>query len=174
LGVLGHASKLFWSTSGTSHSGGQGGGGASAGSNVNTPNTLSRSNQKSSRENKNLDKTSSSHNSKEQKRQTSDSQSSSQTSTAAPTHVDFQCVTININGFGEEKWKYILSLPIIKNVSVIILTEPHLSSTFRPKEVFVISWHIRAVAGVPKRRGKQHQHRGGVAIFVSRCVQPEG
>jgi len=106
-----------------------------AGCNVNTPHTLNKSNQKSSRENNNLDKTSSSHNSKKQRKQHSDSQSSSQTSTAAPTHVDFQCVTININGFGEEKWKYILSLPIIKNVSVIILTEHHLSGTFRPKEV---------------------------------------
>jgi len=135
LGILSHARKLFWSTNGASHSGGQGSGGASAGSNVNTPNTSSRSNQKSSRENSNLNKTSSSHNSKKQKQQPSDSNSlsSSQTSTAAPTHVDFWCVTININGFAEEKWKYILSLPIIKNV--IILTEYHLSGTFRPKEV---------------------------------------
>jgi len=165
LGVLSHASKLFSSTSGTSHSGGQGGGGASAGSNVNTPNTSSRSNQKSSRENSNLDKIFSSHNSKKKKQQPSDSQSSSQTSTANSTHVDFRCVTINTNGFAEEKWKYILSLPIIKNVSVIILTEHHLSGTFRPKEVIDRGWNIRAVAGVPKRRGKQHQHRGGVAIL---------
>ena len=39
LGVMSHANKLFWCTSGTSHSGGQGGGGASAGYNVHTPNT---------------------------------------------------------------------------------------------------------------------------------------
>jgi len=33
--------------------------------------------------------------------------------------------------------------------------------------VFLIDsgWNIRAVAGVPKRRSKQHQHRGGVAIL---------
>ena len=77
LGVMSHASKLFWSTSGTSHSGGQGGGGASTGSNVNTPNTSSMSNQKSSRENSNLDKTSGSHDSKKQKQQPSGSQASS-------------------------------------------------------------------------------------------------
>jgi len=132
---------------------------------VNTPNISSRSNQKSSRENSNLDKTSSSHNSTKQKQQSSDSQSSSQTSTAAPTHVDFKCVTININGLSEEKWKYILSLPIIQSVSVIILTEHHLSGTFRPKEVIDSGCNIWAVAGVPKRRGNQHQHRGGVAIL---------
>ena len=136
FGVLSHASKLFWNTSGTSHLGGQGGGGASAGSSVRTPNTSSSSNQKSSRENSNLDKTSSSHNSQKQKKQPSGSQSSSQTSTAAPTHVNFQCVTININGFAEEKWtlECILSLPIVINVSVIILTEDHLSDTFCRKK----------------------------------------
>jgi len=101
---------------------------------MHTPNTSSRPNQTSSRENSNLDKTSDSYNSQKQKQQPSGLQSSSQNSTASPTHEDFQCVTININGLTEEKLKYILSLPIIKNVSVIILTEHHLSSTFRPKE----------------------------------------
>jgi len=48
---------------------------------------------------------------------------------------------------------------------VIILTEHHLSGTFRPKEVIDSGWNIRAVVGVPKRRGTQHQHRGGVAIL---------
>jgi len=110
LGAMSHASKLFWSTSGTSPSGGQGGGGSSAGSSVRTPNTSSSSNQKSSRENSNLDKTSSSHNSQKQKQQPSGSQSSSQTSTAAPTHVNFQCVTVNINGFAEEKWTLLLNV----------------------------------------------------------------
>ena len=74
-------------------------------------------------------------------------------------------MTININGFSEAKWKYILSLPVIKSVSVIILTEHHLSATFHPKEVIDSGWNIRAVAGVPKRKSKQHQHRGGVAIL---------
>jgi len=74
---------------------------------------------------------------------------------------------LTFNGFAEEKWtlEYILSLPIVKNVSVIILREHHLSGTFRPKEVIDSGWNIRAVAGVPKRRGSQHQHRGGVAIL---------
>jgi len=44
---------------------------------------------------------------------------------------------------------------------VIILTEHHLSGTFRPKEKIDSGWNILAAAGVPKRRGKQHQH--GVA-----------
>jgi len=77
----------------------------------------------------------------------------------------FKCVTININRFSEEKWKYVLCLPIIQSVSVIILTEHHLSGTFRPKEVINSGWNIRAVVGVPKRRGKQNQHMGGVAIL---------
>ena len=103
LGVMSHASKLFWFASGASLSGGHGGGGASAGYNVHTSNTSSRSNQKSSRENSNLDKTSDSYHSKKQKQQPSGLQSSSQTSTADPTHIDFQCVTINIKGFTEQK-----------------------------------------------------------------------
>jgi len=74
-------------------------------------------------------------------------------------------VTINVNGFSEAKWKYILSLPVIKSVSVIILTEHHLSATFRPKEVIDSGWNMRAVAGVPEQKSKQHQHRGGVAIL---------
>jgi len=165
LGVMSLASKLFWSMSGTSHSRGQGGGGASAVSTVNTPNSSSRSNRKSPRENSNLDNTSDSHRSKKQKQQPSGSLSSSQTSTTVPTHVDFKCVTININGFSEEKWKYILILPIIQSVSVIILTEHHLSGTFRPKEVIDIRWKIWEVAGVPRQRRKKNQHSGGVAIL---------
>jgi len=106
---------------------------------------------------------------KQKKKRPSGSLSSSQTSTAVPTHVDFKCVTININRFSEEKRKYILSLPIIQRVSVIILREHHLSGTFRSKEVTDSGWIIRAVAGavagVPKRRGKKHQHRCGMAIL---------
>ena len=163
LRVMNLAGKLSWSMSRTSHSGGQRGGGASTVSTVNTPNTSRRSNQKCSRENSNLDHTSDFHKSKKQKQKPSGSQSFSQTSTAVPTHVDFKCVTININGFSEEKWKQILSLPIIQSILVIILTEHHLSGTFRPKEVIDSGWNIWAVARVPKRRGIQHQHRGGVA-----------
>jgi len=114
---------------------GQGGGCSSAGPTVNTPTTSSRTNQKSSMENISLDNTSDTHDSKKQKKRPSRSLSSSQISTAVPTHVDFKCVTININGFAEEKWKYILNLPIIQSVCVIILTEHHLSGTFRPEKV---------------------------------------
>ena len=101
---------------------------------------------KSSRDNSSLDNTSDFLNCKKRKKQPSGSQSSAQTSTAVPTHVNFKCVTININRFSEEKWKYILSLPIIQSVSVIILTEHHLSGTFRPKELIDSGWNIRAVA----------------------------
>ena len=48
---------------------------------------------------------------------------------------------------------------------MIILTEHHLSATFRPKELIDSERNIRSVAGVLKRRSKQHQHRGGVAIL---------
>jgi len=56
-------------------------------------------------------------------------------------------------------------LPVIQSVSVIILTAHHLSAYFRPKELIDSGWNIRAVAGVQKRRSKQHQHRGDVAIL---------
>jgi len=103
--------------------------------------------------------------SKKQKLTSTHLPSNPQSSTGLPSHVDFRCVSININGFSEEKWKFILGLPIIKSVSVIILTEHHLSATFRAKEVIDSGWNIRVVTGVPKRRSKQHQHRGGVAIL---------
>jgi len=103
--------------------------------------------------------------SKKQKQTPSHLLSDLQSSTGLPSRVDFKCVTTNINGFSQEKWKRILSLPVTKSVSVIILTEPHLSATFRPKEVIESGWNLRAVEGVPKRRSKQHQHRGGLAIL---------
>ena len=89
---------------------------------------------------------------KKQKQKHSHRECDPQSSVSSCTYVDFNCVTININGFSEEKWKYIL----IQSVSVIILTEHHLSATFRPEELIDSGWNIRAVAGVPKRRSKQH------------------
>ena len=122
-------------------------------------------NNKTPRETNTSDTMSDSQCNKKQKQIHSHRQCDPQPSVSPCTHVDFKCVTININGFSEEKWKYILSLPVIQSVSVIILTEHHLSATFRPKELIDSGWNIRAVAGVPKRRSKQHQHRGGVVIL---------
>jgi len=42
---------------------------------------------------------------------------------------------MHINGFSEEAWKYVLSLPVFKILSVITLTEHHLSATFQPEKV---------------------------------------
>jgi len=125
----------------------------------------SNTNNKTPRETNNSDTMSDSQCNKKQKQTPSHRQCDSQSSVSPCTHVDFKCVTININGFSEEKWKYILSLSVIQSVSVIILTEHHLSATFRPKELIDSEWNIRSVAGVLKRRSKQHQHRGGVAIL---------
>jgi len=63
-----------------------------------------------------------------------------------------------------EEMEIYLESAIVQSISVIILTEHSLSGTFRPKEVKDSGWNIRAVA-VPKRRGKQNQNRGGVAIL---------
>jgi len=125
----------------------------------------SNTNNKTPRETKYSDTMSDSQCNKKQKQKQTHRECDSQSSVSPCTHVDFKCVTININGFSEEKWKYILILPVIQSVLVIILTEHPLSATFRPKELIDSGWNIRAVVGVPKRRSKQHQHRGGVAIL---------
>ena len=70
------------------------------------------------------------------------------------THIEFTCVTININGFTPKKWKYILSLPAVKTAAIIIITEHHLSATFQPKEVVDSGWNVHAVAGIPKEEVK--------------------
>jgi len=125
----------------------------------------SNKNNKTPRARNNPDTTSDFQCNKKQKQTPSHQQCHSQSSVSSSTHVDFKCVTININGFSEEKWKYILSLPVIQSVSVIILTENLLSATFCKKKRIDSGWNIQAVAGVLKRRSKQHQHRGGVAIL---------
>jgi len=125
----------------------------------------SNTNNKTPRETDTPNTTSDSQCNKKQKQKHSHRECDSQSSVSSCIYVDFKCLTININGFSEEKWKYILSPPGILSVSVIILTEHHLSATFRPKELIDSGWNIRAVAGIPKRRSKQHQHRGGVAIL---------
>jgi len=112
----------------------------------------SNKNNKTPRETNNPDTTSDFQCNKKQKQTPSHRQCHSQSSVSPSTHVDFKCVTININRFSEDKWKYILSLPVIQSVSVIILTEHHLSATFRQKELIDSGWNIRAAAGVPKRR----------------------
>ena len=121
----------------------------------------SNKNNKTPRETNNPDTMSDSQFNKKQKQTPSHRQCHSQSSVSPSTHVDFKCVKININGFSEEKWKYILSLPVIQSLSVIILTEHHPP----PKQLIDSGWNIRAVAGVPKQRSRHHQHRGGVAIL---------
>ena len=46
------------------------------------------------------------------------------------------------------------------------MTEHHLSSTFRPVEIVESGWSIHQVARVQKRRSRQHEYRGGVAILT--------
>jgi len=81
-------------------------------------------NTKTSRETNHPDNTSDSHSNKQTPL---DLQFALQSSTALPTYVDFKCVTMNINGISEEKWKYFLSLPVIKIYVRNYLTEHHLS-----------------------------------------------
>ena len=50
-------------------------------------------------------------------------------------------------------------------MSVIILTEHHLSATYLPKEVVDSGCNTRPVAGVLKLIKKIHQHMGGIAIL---------
>jgi len=58
------------------------------------------------------------------------------------------------------------NLSCFKNLDIIIMTEHHLSSTFRPVEIVESGWSIQQVAGVQKRQSRQHEYRGGVAIFT--------
>jgi len=158
--------KCLYRSGTTAERAGKGRGGSSAHSPTSAPRGFKVSNTLTpSRETSRPDDAPDSPGSKKQKLTSTHLSSHPQSSTGLSSHVDFKCVTININRFSEEKWKYILSLQITKSVSVIILTEHHLSATFRPKEVIDSGWIIRAVAGVPKRRSKQPQHRGGVAIL---------
>jgi len=46
------------------------------------------------------------------------------------------------------------------------MTEHYLSSIFRPVEIVESGWSIQQVAGVQKRRSRQHEYRGGVAILT--------
>jgi len=58
------------------------------------------------------------------------------------------------------------NLSCFKNLDIIIMTEHHLSSTFRPVEIVESGWSIQQVAGVQKRWSRQHEYRGGVAILT--------
>ena len=98
----------------------------------------------------------------------SGAQSPSQPSVASPCHVDFKCVTINIDRFSKEKWKYILGLLILQSASVIILTEHHVSGTFRPKKMIDSKLNIRAVAGVPKRTSKRKASSKATRLFLTK------
>jgi len=171
-GVKTLGSTRLCSTTVDNERGGQGGGGDSVQSPTGTPlESKGSKKNKSSRETCDPDSTPKSHGNQKQKQTPSPLQSHPQSSAILSTHVHFKCVTININRFLEEKCKYILSLPVMKSVSVIILTEHHLSATFRPKEAIDSGWNIRAVAGVPKRRTTPTQGWGGNS--VQKCCKLE-
>jgi len=105
----------------------------------------SNNNNNTPRETCNLDNTSELPCNKKQKQAPSHQHCHPQSSVVPCTHVHIKCVTININGSSEEKWKleYILSLPVIQRVPVIILTQHHLSATFRPKELIVHQKYVQ-------------------------------
>jgi len=158
LGVRSVVSKWYRTFSGIAHWVGQGVGGASSQSPV-TPNGPSSSSQNPSSGRFNSYNTSEFRANKKEKQIPSGILSASQPSTAAqlptasPCHLDFKCVKMNISRFSKEKWS-IMSLPIVRSVSVIIVTEYHLSATFRTDEVIDTS-----------RKMKQQHHWSGVAIL---------
>jgi hypothetical protein len=75
-------------------------------------------------------------------------------------------LTINIDGHSKAKWTYLCNSSCFQNLDIIIMTEHHLSSTFRPVVIVESGWSIQHVAGVQKRRSRQHAYRGGVAILT--------
>jgi len=74
-------------------------------------------------------------------------------------------LTVDIDGQSKAKWTYLCNLSCLKNLDMIIMTEHQLSSTFRPVEIVESGWSIQQVASVQKRRSRQHENRGGVAIL---------
>ena len=73
---------------------------------------------------------------------------------------------VNLEGHSKAKWTYLCNVSCFKNLDIIIMTEHHLSSTFHPVEIVEGGWSIQQVAGVQKRRSRQHDYRGGVAILT--------
>ena len=75
-------------------------------------------------------------------------------------------LAFNIDGYSKAKWTYMCNLSCFKNLDIIIMTEHHLSSTFRPIEIVESGWSIYQVASVQKRQSRQQEYRGGVAILT--------
>jgi len=75
-------------------------------------------------------------------------------------------LSINMDGHSQVKWTYLCNLSYFKNLHIIIMTEHHLSSPFRPVEIVESGWSIQQVSRVQKRRSRQHEYRGGVAILT--------
>ena len=73
---------------------------------------------------------------------------------------------LNIRTFSEAKWKKLQNYTFFKDLDVIILTEHHLPSTFRPKEVVTDGWTFRSVSGPTMTGPLAHLHRGGIAILT--------
>jgi len=91
---------------------------------------------------------------------------SASTSSLTPPSKMIRILTVNIDGHSKAKWTYLCNLSCFKNLDFNIMTEHHLSSTFRPVEIVESGWSIQQVGGVYKRRSRQHEYRGGVAILT--------
>ena len=70
---------------------------------------------------------------------------------------------LNFHTFSEAKWTKLQTF--VKDLDVIVLTEHHLSSTFRPVGVIGDGWTFRSVSGPAMTGPLAHLHRGGIAIL---------
>jgi hypothetical protein len=72
---------------------------------------------------------------------------------------------VNIDGIDPGKWEQITNMSVFPQLDIIILTEHHLSATFRPAYIVESGWDILMVEGPPKQGHLSHIDRGGVAIL---------
>jgi len=91
---------------------------------------------------------------------------SASTSYPSPPSRMIKILTVNIDGHSKAKGTYLCNLSCFKTLDIIIMTKHHLSSTFCPVEIVESGWSIQQVAGLQKRRSRQHEYRGGVAILT--------
>ena len=83
-----------------------------------------------------------------------------------PQDQEINFLTFNVNGHKPHKWKYITQLSAYKSLDIILLTEYHLSTRFRPQEIVNSGWSVHAVPGPPKTGPNKFNYRGGLALLV--------
>ena len=89
---------------------------------------------------------------------------------APPASLPLHALTLNINGLDVDKWEDITRMPVYPLLDVIILTEHHLSSGYRPEEIILDGWEIHMVSGPPMKGHLKHIDRGGIAILWRKAL----